>query len=147
MRTPADPPTPVAHPASAVWRRGVYVHDWGTRLTGPSADGSIGFAPPMVWWAVVLEARGWEVDGVWLVRHRPAAAAGELPLPDLIALYRGVRFGPDLLHLPERMPAGLEAELLGRAEREWVAAALGGYLPDAGETRTIRIGEGGAAAP
>jgi hypothetical protein len=93
----------------------------------------------MVWWAVVLEARGWEVDGVWLIRHYPPAEAANLPLPDLVCLYHGVRFGPDRLRAV-RVPVRLEVELLERAEREWVAAALGGYLPDAGEMRTVRVG-------
>jgi hypothetical protein len=123
------------------WRRGVYVHDWGTRLTGPDDDGAVPFSPLMVWWAVVLEARGPEVDGVWLIRHSPPAAAAGLPLPDLLCLYHGVRFGPDRLRPVASLPDGLEAELLARAQREWVAAALGGYLPDAGETRTVRVGE------
>jgi hypothetical protein len=125
----------------AAWRRGVYVHDWGTRVTGPGVDVRLALDPPIVWWAVVLEAREWEVDGVWLVRHSPAAEAANLPLPDLVCFYHAVRFGPDRLRLPAAMPAGLEAELLARAEGEWVAAALGGYLPDAGETRTVRVGE------
>jgi hypothetical protein len=131
MNAPGEP---------SVWRRGVYVHDWGTGLVAVETDRGVDFCPPVVWWAVVLAARGWEVDGVWLVRHSPAAEAANLPLPDLISLYHGMRFGPDRLRLPAALPAGLEAELLERAQREWVAAGLGGYLPDAGEMRTVRVG-------
>jgi hypothetical protein len=108
----------------AYWRRGVYVHWWGP-----------GDAPAhalRVWWAVVLESDGWLLDGVWLPRY-PGGR------DDHICLYRRMHFGPEQLRLPARLAPGQEAELLERARREWIAAAVGGYLPDAGKNRTVRV--------
>jgi len=100
----------------------VYVHWWGPPDAG---DG-----PIRQWWAVVLESDGWAIDGVWLPR-------GHL-LP-YARLYRGVHFGPEQLRLPAVLAPQTETRLLDRAQAEWVAAALGGYLPDEGRDRVVKI--------
>lgn len=125
--TPAPPRTRSARVwTRAYWRRGVYVHWWG---------------PPerydqelRRWWAVVLRSDGWRVDGVWI-----PCGDDDLAMTDYVCLYHAMHFGAEQLRLPPALPAGFEAGLLERAQEEWLAAALGGYLPDAGKNRTMRV--------
>lgn len=113
------------------WRRGVYVHRWGADDFGHALPD-----PRRVWWAVVLRSWEWRLDGVWLpVAGRPSPDPAR---QEFVCLYRNVRFAPDRLELPAHLPGVREEDLLARAEHEWLAAALGGYLPADGTRRTVR---------
>jgi hypothetical protein len=105
------------------WPRGVYWPQFAVPRRDRVWANGLPDSSSRTWRTVVLASDGWLIDGVYLPRD---------PTAGVLLLCHRMPMDEDRLQLAVALDAGAAAALLADAEREWLAAVLGGYLPPPG---------------